>query len=411
MSKKIANTKRSGLSVARVDRNRLDALYYQLLDLVKESGLGTPYEHFFAKPRDVSSEKSIDWYTELNGDAVPLSSLPEDRYAEVMERFHAMVGELNNYALSLRQNGERSGADLIKNALNIPDESYLYLVDDTLVVTCWGFSNAENSLVKDGDIVGKIKEKHDRIQKAFEDMQGAVEDMQGTTESVESAEAPSPETPPLAENPEPPAPAEEATPPEPQATQPEVPEPPSPSTPTTPTPPPATPPAPPTHSWFFPAITGAGLLLAGAAAAWYFLFKDPPDKTPPTTPAQEDMSFLQGSLKAEDMLVNEKGDPVNLELIFTGKEGKGETRISSSRQTCRGTVSAHLDQDDKDKVVMDLTPLTCPDGNNFEAFTILCRRSTDTCEGFNKDGKMWDLNHEKLRRTPWYHPQSAPSTD
>ena len=44
MSKKIANTKRSGLSVARVDRNRLDTLYYQLIELVHESDLGENYE-------------------------------------------------------------------------------------------------------------------------------------------------------------------------------------------------------------------------------------------------------------------------------------------------------------------------------------------------------------------------------
>ena len=71
------------------------------------------------------------------------------------------LGNLENYAEQLRQSGEQSGANLITNALNIPDESYVYVLDDQVVVTCWGFSNAENSLVKDGDIVGRIKEKQE----------------------------------------------------------------------------------------------------------------------------------------------------------------------------------------------------------------------------------------------------------
>ena len=76
MGQKIACTKRAGLSVLRVERNKLDALYYQLVDLLEESGYD--YKNFFARPKDVPSEKSIDWYSDLSGNVESFSALNEE---------------------------------------------------------------------------------------------------------------------------------------------------------------------------------------------------------------------------------------------------------------------------------------------------------------------------------------------
>ena len=352
VSKKIANTKRSGLSVARVDRNRLDALYYQLLDLVKESGLA--YEHFFAKPRDVPSEKSIDWYTELNGTARQLSTLSGEDYAKATETLRTYLGNLKNYAEQLRQSGEQSGANLITNALNIPDESYVYVLDDQVVVTCWGFSNAENSLVKDGDIVGRIKEKQETGT--------AQPSRTSQTTSGDGGAAASEAEAKHGDGVQPSEQAAESTPSDRAAQEPTAPK----------------------RSWLLPLLLGCALVLAGAFAAWYFLFKDK---------NSEDMAFLQGSYKAHDMLINEQGETVDLLLVFPGKDGKGESSITSPRQQCRGKVQAHQGQDGK--VVLEVDTQACPDGNNFEAFTLVCDKVSYACEAKNKNGAVWNLEITK----------------
>ncbi|MBQ7606698.1 MAG: hypothetical protein IJU76_01775, partial [Desulfovibrionaceae bacterium] len=159
MSKKISNTKRSGLSIARVDRNRLDTLYYQLMDLVKESELGPDYDHFFARPKDVSSENSIDWYTELTGQATAIVELSVEDAQTAVAKFEVMVQKLRERADFLRSSGDRSSADLLSNALTIPDKKYIYSIDGLIVITCWGFSNAENDIVRNGEISETIKEK------------------------------------------------------------------------------------------------------------------------------------------------------------------------------------------------------------------------------------------------------------
>lgn len=347
MSKIIANTKRNGLSVARVDRNRIDALYYQLIDLLKGGHLGAEYEHFFAKPLDVASEKSIDWYTELNGDAIPLPALAGEEYSRAVEKFADLLSHLKSYAETLRQSGERSSAELIKNALNVPDESYVYVVNGAIVVTCWGFSNAENSLVRDGDIMGLVKEKRKAPDAA-------------NRQQVAAPVAPSTPTADMG--------GEQA-----QAVPP--------------------PPAPDAsgRSWLLPVLIGALLVLAGAFAAWYFLFKG---KDEPTPPASVDMSFLQGTHKASGQLVNDKGEPVDLLLVFEGADGKGKSLVKSQRQQCTGTVSARFGQGDK--VLMDLSPLTCPDSNNFEeAFTVECDASMNACTGIDVRGTRFNINITK----------------
>ena len=366
MSKKIANTKRSGLSVARVDRNRLDTLYYQLQDLVQESGLGEEYEQFFARPKDVASEKSIDWYTDLPGKTVPFSALPQEEASVALERFKSIVQTLSGYSEKLRQSGERSGADLLKSALNVPDQSYLYLVGDNIVVTCWGFSNAENSLVKDGDLV-------DSVSRAVREQSVNVEDTLRTIRQKQAGDT----VPAAGEagqdsgSSSPTSPQEAGVPAGQQI-------------------PLAQPAAEPRKKggagWIVPVVIGAALVLAGAFAVWYFLMhgnnKDP-----------EGFAYLKGSLEVRDALVNENGDPVVLRITFPGSDGKGTGELVSERQICKGPASASRESDGRVRISVD--KMTCPNGNDFEPFSMVCQSGTTSCVGLNKDGTVWEIETYK----------------
>ena len=139
MGQKIACTKRAGLSVLRVERNKLDALYYQLVDLLEESGYD--YKNFFARPKDVPSEKSIDWYSDLSGNVESFSALNEEQADKVLRKFNELNVNLKAFSEKLSKSGDRTGSELIKAALVIPDHSYIYLVGEQIVITCWGFVN------------------------------------------------------------------------------------------------------------------------------------------------------------------------------------------------------------------------------------------------------------------------------
>ena len=349
MSKKISNTKRSGLSIARVDRNRLDTLYYQLMDLVKESELGPDYDHFFARPKDVSSENSIDWYTELTGQATAIVELSVEDAQTAVAKFEVMVQKLRERADFLRSSGDRSSADLLSNALTIPDKKYIYSIDGLIVITCWGFSNAENDIVRNGEISETIKEKI--TPKPVEKPAAVQKEAVAEPEPVQKEAVVEPE----------PVQKEEKT--ESEKTKVED---------TQPVSPPET---VKKKSKFLPILLLLLLLALAALAVWYFLVKTPP---------KEDLSFLKGSHTAEGILENREGERVDLQLNFPDDTGQGSGVITSPKKKCTGSVTAHLGANNT--VHLSLGTFTCPDNDHFDPFTIECRRDTNDCTGRNAGG-------------------------
>lgn len=345
MSKKIANTKRSGLSVARVDRNRLDALYYQLIDLVKGSGLGEEYVNFFARPKDVSSEKSIDWYSDIDGEPHALSSLPDEEADAAYGRFASMVRNLLAYSDKLRDSGEKSSADLLKSALSVPDRNYIYVICDQIVLTCWGFSQTGESRAKDGDITASVQEKP--VEKAVSSLSAQEKQEEKREESLTDVVQEEPDRPEEKEQVQ-----EESS----ERVEKK-------------------------KSGIWPVLLFLLLALIIAALAWYFLGQNKEPK--------EDLSFLKGEMNVSGVLANENGDHVDLMLFFPSDDGKGASKVISARQECTGTVSAHLKGDDK--VIMHLTPLVCPDNNNFSAIALECKRDGTQCVGTNEDGSTWNI--------------------
>lgn len=435
MGQKIASIKRSGLSVARVDRNKLDTLYYQLLDLIGESGYD--YQDYFARPKDVPSEKSIDWYSDLNGTVKTFDSLSDEQANEVLAKIREIGNSLNEYSEKLSNSGERSSADLVKSALKIPDRNYIYLVGNHPVITCWGFSKSDGTLAQGYDLTGSVLDQLHNEQDP--ELSGAVNkslDTKPVSEVSDTIEVKNSSnshkqlndgTAPISTGGDEdtqsfsggendgidqiPAGGEET------GTQSfsggkndEVDPIPTSGTDTQAfsggendgvDPIPAGGVGAGTQStsvdmseagnkqgetkkskwWLYLLILL--LLLLFLLLLWWLLMREPNTE-------KDDFSFLKGTLRVKDVLENEKGQLVDMKLIFKDDSGIGESIIQTSSKTCRGSVHATVAGDNM--VRFNLSQLACPDNDNFDSFDMLCNNERTSCLGTIGDGTSWEIS-------------------
>ena len=435
MGQKIASIKRSGLSVARVDRNKLDTLYYQLLDLIGESGYD--YQDYFARPKDVPSEKSIDWYSDLNGTVKNFDSLSDEQANEVLAQIREIGNSLNEYSEKLSNSGERSSADLVKSALKIPDRNYIYLVGNHPVITCWGFSKSDGTLAQGYDLTGSVLDQLHNEQDP--ELSGAVNkslDTKPVSEVSDTIEVKNSgnshkqlndDTAPISTGGDEdtqsfsggendgidqiPAGGEET------GTQSfsggkndEVDPIPTSGTDTQAfsggendgvDPIPAGGVGAGTQStsvdmseadnkqgetkkskwWLYLLILL--LLLLFLLLLWWLSMREPNTE-------KDDFSFLKGTLRVKDVLENEKGQLVDMKLIFKDDSGIGESIIQTSSKTCRGSVHATVAGDNM--VRFNLSQLACPDNDNFDSFDMLCNNERTSCLGTIGDGTSWEIS-------------------
>ena len=435
MGQKIASIKRSGLSVARVDRNKLDTLYYQLLDLIGESGYD--YQDYFARPKDVPSEKSIDWYSDLNGTVKNFDSLSDEQANKVLAKIREIGNSLNEYSEKLSNSGERSSADLVKSALKIPDRNYIYLVGNHPVITCWGFSKSDGTLAQGYDLTGSVLDQLHNEQDP--ELSGAVNkslDTKPVSEVSDTIEVKNSgnshkqlndDTAPISTGGDEdtqsfsggendgidqiPAGGEET------GTQSfsggkndEVDPIPTSGTDTQAfsggendgvDPIPAGGVGAGTQStsvdmseadnkqgetkkskwWLYLLILL--LLLLFLLLLWWLLMREPNTE-------KDDFSFLKGTLRVKDVLENEKGQLVDMKLIFKDDSGIGESIIQTSSKTCRGSVHATVAGDNM--VRFNLSQLACPDNDNFDSFDMLCNNERTSCLGTIGDGTSWEIS-------------------
>jgi len=369
MSKKIANTKRSGLSVVRVDRNKLDTLYYQLIDIVQDGNLGDEYVNFFAKPKDVTVEKSIDWYTDLEGEVVSFNKLQDAEKSAFYQKYQEMCSKLKSYSEELRAKGDRSSADLIKSALIIPNESYLVKVGEHVVMTCWGFLDSTDITVRDGTIMGSYSD-------------GPSHEDNGMGKGSMPKDAPTDESASL-ENENNTASSDEQEPP--SVVPPEASE-------------------PPKKKSFLGLILFLMLLMLIIIALllWFFLFKnkDNPDNLPPTPQpvaeqplnkphVERDLSSLKGDLTIEQGLENDNHELLDITISIDNNFGKGVVEIKSKTQKCTGTVLGSILPDER--INYALSHIACPNGNDFEDFDFVCEKDRTSCRGTSKDGALLEV--------------------
>lgn len=378
-NRRIATTQRSGLSVAQVGGSDIYKSRNQIQFVVQQGQLGDDYVALFSEP--VENDRTIDWYTDADGEPIRALDLPAEERNQVLQRFREMLGKLQGFAETLRKNSSptyRNYADIVEKALSLPGIESLYAVDGRPVLVNWGFSQGDNSLVEDTkrlmkEIEDKLKESaggdgiRREVDSGTQEGEAQAEQEAEDKPDTDHTQEQQPDTEPTAESQDAPG-APDAAPPQ------------QPAAPGTVSPPMS----PKSSSWFPALMAGAGLILAGAAG--YFLLHKP---EAPAQKPEPSLAWLKGSFAAKDVLVNENNEAVNLTLSFEGEDGKGKTYISEAKQICEGSVvAAPLDED---KVSFAVSKLICPNGNDYEPFTMICQKGQSLCTGTLENGDTWQL--------------------
>lgn len=357
----IVTTERLGLTVAQVGGNDIYKMRNQVLSIIESNkDLGDEYTRLFAEP--VEGKQSIDWYAEDDSEAIKAVDLPPEEKQQLLRRFRAMYETLLAYAGEMRAPGKSQTykiyADTLEKALIIPNLSYLYSVNGSPVLTGWGFSEGDKSVVEEGKSLIRQIEK----TIAEEEAKAAL--------LKQAAAAPAAPFPygekPAEEKPAESAPAEKA----PAEPAPEEP-------PAEPAPEPA--PVQKKKSKLPLILLVLALLAALALAAWFFFHK------------MEDTSFafLQGNVDVKGVLANENNEIVDLRMQFPKKDGKGTSYIMEKEQTCEGKVEAS--HGTGDTVMFNLGELICPNNNNYDPFNLICIKGKPSCTGTNKNGESWHV--------------------
>lgn len=387
MGVKVGTTSRSGLSVEQVGGNDVYKMLSQIQSVL--DGLGPEYAALFAEP--VEAGRDIDWYAPEGAKMESAADLAKSGRAEDLNsglvHLDKLASGIKAYAADLRASksaASRNYADILEKALTQPramQEQCTYFVDGQPVLIGWGFSDGNNDLVQ--GIRDLIKKTSDEIRDKMDSASsGVAADHDADAAPNDTDSHSSPETENGAENvaEQKPDGAQHSQDGQSQTESPRAQNQPA----TTQDPKPSG-----NMSWLPAALAGAGLLAAGAVAAWYFLGKSPEKEAANSTPDQS-LAFLKGSLTADHVLVNESGEDVDLEITFSGSDGIGEVTIREKKQTCSGAVKASLQPENK--VLFDIAGVKCPNNNNYEALTLLCGRNDKTCLATNRNGDTWKLD-------------------
>lgn len=113
----------------------------QLRDLLLNR-LGPEHAALLAEPQHDPERRSVDWYAEGEGTALPLSRLSPEEAEALKVKAGALAREIQALAQQLESEGHNAAlsGQLLSLALRHPDDSDLWSVDGRPVLTNWGFA-------------------------------------------------------------------------------------------------------------------------------------------------------------------------------------------------------------------------------------------------------------------------------
>lgn len=100
----------------------------------------------FAMPQITPDGQAIDWMTPLTGQPVPVNQLPPDQRRHVLEVLDARLTGLQGLIERLPK--EDADAVLLREALQLPGEYYVYAVGNQPVLAMWGYKQVKKSAYK-----------------------------------------------------------------------------------------------------------------------------------------------------------------------------------------------------------------------------------------------------------------------
>lgn len=119
--------------------------------------LGKDVAGVFAIPRPSERGDVIDWYAPVSGSVVPWSAASPEERITAKAALLATRGRILSHSESLQaeQDGERQVfGRLLEQAICVPSDEYVYLVDGRAVVAFWGF--AKRGAPPGLDVLGEL---------------------------------------------------------------------------------------------------------------------------------------------------------------------------------------------------------------------------------------------------------------
>ncbi|WP_137124503.1 hypothetical protein [Roseomonas sp. HF4] len=124
---------------------QLSVQHWEQLTQYLRRALSPRHAALFAEPNPDPERGSIDWYAPGAGTAVPLPQLDPDAQQAALATLMPMVAEIQAAAAKLHgsaNEGERFLGELLRLALEIPDQSAIRVRDGVPVLAPWGHTTA-----------------------------------------------------------------------------------------------------------------------------------------------------------------------------------------------------------------------------------------------------------------------------
>lgn len=137
----IATTPKASMHALAFQGIMVYASFPQIRDMLMRN-FGDEYVLLFARPEENTGDGNIDWYTPVQGNARKLEELPDEERTKLTGRLAEMAREILKLAEQLINTHEPlkvTRGNILKLALQYPDDSCLYAVGGQPVYTCWGF--------------------------------------------------------------------------------------------------------------------------------------------------------------------------------------------------------------------------------------------------------------------------------
>ncbi len=112
---------------------------YQLIQR-EVSKLGPQHAALFAEPSASPEGDVIDWYCEASKPAVPLEKVAPELQAKGEQNLAGLVRDILERADELdrsKASEQRRLATALRNAVEVPSKTCVYLVDDQPIIVCW----------------------------------------------------------------------------------------------------------------------------------------------------------------------------------------------------------------------------------------------------------------------------------
>jgi hypothetical protein len=124
-----------------VQGRQLLAVHEQITTILK-SRLGQAHGELFAKAK-ADASGAVQWSTNLTGDVLPASALPEEARARLQKRADRLLTDIRGLAEQMRSEGATGQVvgQMLDRAAMLPAGDWLYSVGGQPVFAMWGHSS------------------------------------------------------------------------------------------------------------------------------------------------------------------------------------------------------------------------------------------------------------------------------